>query len=168
MTKRTIVECHHGPYQSTQGLSSYNLTSKYRFRVRVHISTLFYEKDFVFQTCGVDDSIDAQMIQGMAQMFFNDPFTGRDFHTSTVEFRPISCFGNSFKTLLERVCTTHGLECTVFHMTNDFKKKMTIFFIPSRIAQMILGLYSYTVMSQQFSNLHNLTLHTHVSRKDFF
>ena len=30
------------------------------------------------------------------------------------------------------------------------------------------GLYSYTVMSQQFSNLHNLTLHTHVSRKDFF
>ena len=59
MTKHTIVEYHHGPYQSTQRVSSYNLTSKYRFRVRVHISTLFYEKDFVFQTCGVDDSIDA-------------------------------------------------------------------------------------------------------------
>ena len=60
-------------------------------------------------------------------MFFDDPFTGRDLHTSTVEFGPTVCFGNSLKTSLEMVYTTHGLECTVFHMTNDFKKKMAIF-----------------------------------------
>ena len=66
-------------------------------------------------------------------MFFDDPFTGRDLHTSTVELGPTVCFGNSFKTLLEMVCTTHGLECTVFHMTYDFKKiTMIIFFDDSR------------------------------------